>query len=193
MAAAERVAKHRESCSHIWNPRPTLCIEQLASAVTSFVRAAATASKRDFVHSKLTPLCTWTLVSISGSLAFLPIFSVPFRPCSMFLSISVFFFVAFWFSLPFSFPLRSRLVSAPEKQAIEDADERCRRLVELNVQESCINLFANPVVQKKQATCAMPKIHGWAYDVENGLLQELKIDFKVRCRWLPLAYRLLPV
>lgn len=35
----------------------------------------------------------------------------------------------------------------------------------------------------------MPKIHGWAYDVETGLLQELKIDFKVR-RWLRV---LLPV
>lgn len=36
------------------------------------------------------------------------------------------------------------------------------------------------VVQKKQATSSMPKIHGWAYDVGNGLLNELDIDFKVR-------------
>lgn len=28
----------------------------------------------------------------------------------------------------------------------------------------------------------MPKIHGWAYDVETGLLQDLNVDFKVRCR-----------
>ena len=34
------------------------------------------------------------------------------------------------------------------------------------------------------ATRAMPKIHGWAYDVETGLLQKLKIDFKVRLRCL---------
>jgi len=85
-------------------------------------------------------------------------------------------------------PFRSRSLSGslpePAKQTIEDVDKRCRRLVELNVQESCINLFANPIVQKKQATCAMPKIHGWAYDVENGLLRELKIDFKVHCRRL---------
>lgn len=48
------------------------------------------------------------------------------------------------------------------------------------MQESCINLFANPIVQKKQALTSTPKIHGWAYDVANGLLKELKIDFRVR-------------
>lgn len=47
------------------------------------------------------------------------------------------------------------LVCAPtppttRQQKIDDHDEKCRRLVELNVQESCINLFANPIVQKKQ-------------------------------------------
>eukprot|EP00752_Nemacystus_decipiens_P010364 g9234.t1 len=77
-----------------------------------------------------------------------------------------------------------------ELQKIEDADKRCRRLVELNVQESCINLFANPIVQKKQATMAMPKIHGWAYDVETGLLQKLKIDFKSEIRKYRDVYRL---
>lgn len=51
--------------------------------------------------------------------------------------------------------------------------------MELNVQESCINLFANPIVQKKQVTSSQPKIHGFVYDVANGLLKELEIDFKV--------------
>lgn len=59
-------------------------------------------------------------------------------------------------------------------------DERHRRLVELNVQESCMNLFANPIVQKKQALDSQPKIHGWVYDVGTGLLKKLEIDFKVR-------------
>lgn len=58
-------------------------------------------------------------------------------------------------------------------------EERHRRFVELNVQESCINLFANPVVQKKQAKDAMPRIHGWVYDVATGFLKKLDIDFKV--------------
>lgn len=42
-----------------------------------------------------------------------------------------------------------------------------------------MNLFANPVVQKKQATSAQPKIHGWVYDVATGRLKKLDIDFKV--------------
>lgn len=66
-------------------------------------------------------------------------------------------------------------------QTIQDVDDRHKRLVELNVQESCINLFANPIVQKKQATSSQPKIHGWVYDVATGLLKKLDIDFKVSC------------
>ncbi|CAM9734018.1 unnamed protein product [Ectocarpus fasciculatus] len=77
-----------------------------------------------------------------------------------------------------------------ELQGISDMDEKSRRLVELNVQESCINLFANPIVQKKQATSSMPKIHGWAYDVGNGLLKELDIDFKAEIRKYRDVYRL---
>ncbi|CAM9234589.1 unnamed protein product [Ectocarpus sp. 4 AP-2014] len=77
-----------------------------------------------------------------------------------------------------------------ELQGISDMDEKGRRLVELNVQESCINLFANPIVQKKQATSSMPKIHGWAYDVGNGLLNELDIDFKAEIRKYRDVYRL---
>ena len=65
------------------------------------------------------------------------------------------------------------------QQAIEDVDERHRRYVELNVQESCINLYANPVVQKKQAADSLPRIHGWVYDVATGFLKRLDIDFKV--------------
>ena len=60
--------------------------------------------------------------------------------------------------------------------------------MELNVQESCINLFANPVVQKKQARHSTPKIHGLVYDVATGLLKKLDIDFKVCERAFVNAY-----
>lgn len=72
-------------------------------------------------------------------------------------------------------------------QAIPDIDDRHRRLVELNVQEACMNLFANPIVQKKQALDAQPKIHGWVYDVGTGLLKKLDIDFKVRIESIPVS------
>jgi hypothetical protein len=37
-----------------------------------------------------------------------------------------------------------------ELSSIPNEEKRHQRLVELNVQEACMNLFANPVVQKKQ-------------------------------------------
>nr|AQT18914.1 carbonic anhydrase [Saccharina japonica] len=77
-----------------------------------------------------------------------------------------------------------------ELKTIPDVDERHKRLVELNVQESCINLFANPIVQKKQATSSQPKIHGWVYDVATGLLKKLDIDFKSEIRKYQDVYRL---
>lgn len=77
-----------------------------------------------------------------------------------------------------------------ELTAIEDVDERHRRFVELNVQESCINLFANPVVQKKQANDSMPRVHGLVYDVGTGVLKNLDIDFKAEIRKYQRVYRL---
>ncbi|KAG5190761.1 carbonic anhydrase [Tribonema minus] len=69
-----------------------------------------------------------------------------------------------------------------ELAEIPNEEERHQRLVELNVQEACMNLFANPVVQKKQATDAQPRIHGWVYDIGSGLLKDLKIDFRTEIR-----------
>lgn len=77
-----------------------------------------------------------------------------------------------------------------ELTAIDDIDERHRRFVELNVQESCINLFANPVVQKKQANDSMPRIHGLVYDVGTGVLKNLDIDFKAEILKYQSVYRL---
>ncbi|CAN0047240.1 unnamed protein product [Ascophyllum nodosum] len=65
-----------------------------------------------------------------------------------------------------------------ELEELEDMEERHRRFVELNVQESCINLFTNPVVQRKQAKDSIPKIHGLVYDMATGFLNKLDINFK---------------
>ena len=60
-----------------------------------------------------------------------------------------------------------------------DEDERLDRLVELNVKEQCLNLFRNPIVQHKQASDnGYPRIHGMIYDIRDGLLCELKVDFE---------------
>jgi carbonic anhydrase len=76
-----------------------------------------------------------------------------------------------------------------ELSTIQDAEQRHQRLVELNVQEACMNLFANPIVQKKQALDSQPRIHGWVYDVGSGLLKDVKVDFRSEIRKYKDIYR----
>ncbi len=64
-----------------------------------------------------------------------------------------------------------------ELNAIPDENDRYNRLVELNVQEQCINLLKTAVVQKAVRKRGM-KVHGWVFDVSTGRLIDLKIDFK---------------
>lgn len=63
-----------------------------------------------------------------------------------------------------------------ELDTIGDEDARYKRLVELNVQEQCVNVIKTAVVQrairKKNLT-----VHGWVFDVHSGNLIDLKIDF----------------
>ena len=68
-----------------------------------------------------------------------------------------------------------------ELQSIEDDEERHRRLVELNVQEQCINLFGNSIVQNAQATTSRPRIHGMVYDIKDGKVSE-RAFWKTRIR-----------
>lgn len=64
-----------------------------------------------------------------------------------------------------------------ELNAIEDEDKRYDRLVELNVQEQCLNLIKNIAVQKAYRNRGL-KIHGWVFDIKTGKLIDLKIDFE---------------
>jgi carbonic anhydrase len=64
-----------------------------------------------------------------------------------------------------------------ELDAIEDTDARYRRLIELNVQEQCVNVIKTAIVQKKYVHTGHPIVHGWVYDVANGLLRDLEIPF----------------
>jgi carbonic anhydrase len=64
-----------------------------------------------------------------------------------------------------------------ELDAIEDPDGRYRRLVELNIQEQCVNVIKTAVVQKQYVRTGHPIVHGWVYDIANGLLRDLEIPF----------------
>jgi len=64
-----------------------------------------------------------------------------------------------------------------ELNNITDLDERYKRLVELNVQEQCINVLKTADVQTAYLENGYPTVHGWVFDVSTGKLIDLNIDF----------------
>jgi len=64
-----------------------------------------------------------------------------------------------------------------ELNAIEDMDSRYDRLVELNVQEQCVNLIKTAAVQEAYRERGLV-VHGWVLDIRNGKLTDLKINFE---------------
>ncbi len=63
-----------------------------------------------------------------------------------------------------------------ELNAIKNDEKKYDRLVELNVQEQCVNLIKIAAVQKAYRARGL-KVHGWVFDVYTGKLIDLKIDF----------------
>ena len=64
-----------------------------------------------------------------------------------------------------------------ELNSIEDEEKKYDRLVELNVQEQCVNLIKTAVVQKAYRQRELT-VHGWVFDVHTGKLIDLNIDFE---------------
>ncbi len=62
-----------------------------------------------------------------------------------------------------------------ELDAIEDEAARYRRLIELNIQEQCVNVIKTAVVQKRYVRTGYPIVHGWVYDIADGILTDLEI------------------
>lgn len=65
-----------------------------------------------------------------------------------------------------------------ELKGITDETERYHRLVELNVQEQCVNVIKKAVWQKNYLSGGFPTVHGWVLDVKSGKLIDLNIDFE---------------
>jgi len=63
-----------------------------------------------------------------------------------------------------------------ELNAIKDENARYNRLIELNVQEQCINLVKTAAVQQAHRQRGL-MVHGWVFDVHTGELIDLKINF----------------
>ena len=64
-----------------------------------------------------------------------------------------------------------------ELMKIEDEDQRYNRLVELNVQEQCINVIKTAEVQRAYRDRGLV-VHGWVFDIHSGKLIDLDIDFE---------------
>jgi carbonic anhydrase len=75
-----------------------------------------------------------------------------------------------------------------ELVAIEDEDDRYKRLVELNVEEQCLN-----VAKMKEVQLAFKdreiNIHGWVFDLASGKLINLEIDTQSMMKKLGSIYK----
>ncbi len=76
-----------------------------------------------------------------------------------------------------------------ELDAIKDEEEKYRRLVELNVQEQCVNILKTADVQKAFVERGIT-VHGWVFDIHSGKLIDLKIDFRKILSGIREIYRL---
>ena len=65
-----------------------------------------------------------------------------------------------------------------ELDAVEDPKERYNRFVETNIKEQCLNVIKTAEVQKSFYETGWPRVVGWVYDLHNGKLKDLEIDFE---------------
>lgn len=76
-----------------------------------------------------------------------------------------------------------------ELNAIADEEKRYERLIELNVQEQCINVIKTAAVQEAYRERGLT-VHGWVFDIHTGKLIDLNIDFDNILQDIMKIYRL---
>ncbi len=65
-----------------------------------------------------------------------------------------------------------------ELRRYTDQELVARRLVELNVIEQVYNLGKTATIQQAWHTRGKPEIHGWVYDIGDGLIRDLGVNFR---------------
>jgi len=65
-----------------------------------------------------------------------------------------------------------------ELDKIDNPGERYKRLVELNVIEQARNVIKTASVQQSFQRRGFPVVHGWVFDLADGLLNDLEINFE---------------
>lgn len=64
-----------------------------------------------------------------------------------------------------------------ELDAIKDETLRARRFVEVNVQEQVHDLGKTSIVQNAWKRGQQLHLHGWVYDIQDGLINDLGVNF----------------
>lgn len=64
-----------------------------------------------------------------------------------------------------------------ELENITNESERRNRLVELNVKEQVLNLCKTSIVQSAWQQGRALQVHGWVYDIHDGVLHDLEVTF----------------
>ncbi len=67
---------------------------------------------------------------------------------------------------------------ATELDAIDNSNERFRRFVELNVIEQVADLRKTTIVQNAWKRGQNLHIHGWVYDIADGILKDLDVTYR---------------
>jgi carbonic anhydrase len=62
-------------------------------------------------------------------------------------------------------------------EAISDKAQRANRFVELNVIEQVNDLGKTSIVQNAWQKKQQLHIHGWVYDINDGLIKDLDVTF----------------
>ena len=65
-----------------------------------------------------------------------------------------------------------------ELDAIENEDKRFDRFVEVNVIEQALDLAKTSIVQTAWSKNQPVQIHGWVYDIKDGLVKDLEVTIK---------------
>lgn len=76
-----------------------------------------------------------------------------------------------------------------ELHAIKDEDAKYNRLVELNVQEQCVNVLKAAEVQLAMNDRGL-KVHGWVFDVSTGKIIDLNVNIEEILKGITEIYRL---
>ncbi|HEY5691102.1 MAG TPA: carbonate dehydratase [Cyclobacteriaceae bacterium] len=63
-----------------------------------------------------------------------------------------------------------------ELEAISDPVQKENRFIELNVMEQVYDLSKTSIIQNSWTNNKLPYIHGWVYDIRNGIIKDLKIS-----------------